>query len=104
MLDLCLSLLFFFVKQKTAYEMRISDWSSDVCSSDLVCAPFCPPGLLLSWQITQEVVAMETQDTKANRSTIDIIFTMIHVDLFEPYNERKVATNVLHTLPSNRAF
>src|SRR3546814_5040056 len=29
-------LIFFFVKQKTAYEMRISDWSSDVCSSDLV--------------------------------------------------------------------
>src|SRR3546814_8998405 len=33
----CLSLfvVFFFFKQKTAYEMRISDWSSDVCSSDL---------------------------------------------------------------------
>src|SRR3546814_8048720 len=30
-----LVLLFFFFKQKTAYEMRISDWSSDVCSSDL---------------------------------------------------------------------
>src|SRR3546814_1049273 len=29
---------FFFFKQKTAYEMRISDWSSDVCSSDL-CSP-----------------------------------------------------------------
>src|SRR3546814_4545554 len=28
-------LLFFFFEQKTAYEMRISDWSSDVCSSDL---------------------------------------------------------------------
>src|SRR3546814_1867148 len=28
-------ILFFFFKQKTAYEMRISDWSSDVCSSDL---------------------------------------------------------------------
>src|SRR3546814_10788803 len=27
--------VFFFFKQKTAYEMRISDWSSDVCSSDL---------------------------------------------------------------------
>src|SRR3546814_8019839 len=27
---------FFFFKQKTAYEMRISDWSSDVCSSDLL--------------------------------------------------------------------
>src|SRR3546814_6300214 len=30
-----LYVLFFFFKQKTAYEMRISDWSSDVCSSDL---------------------------------------------------------------------
>src|SRR3546814_2581506 len=29
---------FFFYKQKTAYEMRISDWSSDVCSSDLISA------------------------------------------------------------------
>src|SRR3546814_14432508 len=32
---LCGVLLLFFFKQKTAYEMRISDWSSDVCSSDL---------------------------------------------------------------------
>src|SRR3546814_17234775 len=31
----CLYVFFFFFKQKTAYEMRISDWSSDVCSSDL---------------------------------------------------------------------
>src|SRR3546814_9877395 len=31
--------LFFFFKQKTAYEMRISDWSSDVCSSDLLMMP-----------------------------------------------------------------
>src|SRR3546814_10796888 len=30
---------FFFFKQKTAYEMRISDWSSDVCSSDLSRGP-----------------------------------------------------------------
>src|SRR3546814_6248575 len=36
MIVLC---FFFFFKQKTAYEMRISDWSSDVCSSDLVA--FC---------------------------------------------------------------
>src|SRR3546814_15994097 len=39
----CLSIvvlffIFFFFKQKTAYEMRISDWSSDVCSSDLAAA------------------------------------------------------------------
>src|SRR3546814_7812039 len=41
---------FFFFKQKTAYEMRISDWSSDVCSSDLrvvgaLNAPFGEAGL-----------------------------------------------------------
>src|SRR3546814_8804586 len=29
-------MMFFFFKQRTAYEMRISDWSSDVCSSDLI--------------------------------------------------------------------
>src|SRR3546814_10344487 len=33
---LCLISVFVFFKQKTAYEMRISDWSSDVCSSDLL--------------------------------------------------------------------
>src|SRR3546814_16960202 len=33
-----LLVFFFFFKQKTAYEMRISDWSSDVCSSDLLLA------------------------------------------------------------------
>src|SRR3546814_6125851 len=32
--------MFFFFKQQTAYEMRISDWSSDVCSSDLINADF----------------------------------------------------------------
>src|SRR3546814_7719152 len=35
MLLVCVILCVFFFKQKTAYEMRISDWSSDVCSSDL---------------------------------------------------------------------
>src|SRR3546814_9805024 len=41
--------MFFFFKQKTAYEMRISDWSSDVCSSDLsdsseICCCCCAGG------------------------------------------------------------
>src|SRR3546814_294628 len=35
-------MLFFFFKQKTAYEMRISDWSSDVCSSDLAVYGYWP--------------------------------------------------------------
>src|SRR3546814_440605 len=38
-----LLLFFFFFKQKTAYEMRISDWSSDVCSSDLHVIPLYTP-------------------------------------------------------------
>src|SRR3546814_4840665 len=41
----------FFVRQKTAYEMRISDWSSDVCSSDLKGAPdmlSMPPATMMS--------------------------------------------------------
>src|SRR3546814_20588580 len=42
------SVVFFFFQQKTAYEMRISDWSSDVCSSDLPSSarsrPTPPPG------------------------------------------------------------
>src|SRR3546814_974916 len=41
---------FFFFKQKTAYEMRISDWSSDVCSSDLYGHPpwFSWPSILVA--------------------------------------------------------
>src|SRR3546814_6116016 len=36
-------LLLFFFKQNTAYDLRISDWSSDVCSSDLIAARNSPP-------------------------------------------------------------
>src|SRR3546814_5265116 len=41
----------FFFKQKTAYEMRISDWSSDVCSSDLT-DPYQP--IERDWKITRQ--------------------------------------------------
>src|SRR3546814_12262933 len=42
---------FFFFKQKTAYEMRISDWSSDVCSSDLDRQEFRPQVAAMREQI-----------------------------------------------------
>src|SRR3546814_8930150 len=42
-------MLFFVFKQKTAYELRISDWSSDVCSSDLTW------GTVLPWTIVLKV-------------------------------------------------
>src|SRR3546814_7859869 len=49
--------LFFFFKQKTAYEMRISDWSSDVCSSDL----FAQIGLAAAGGILQHFLAVVGQ-------------------------------------------
>src|SRR3546814_10377448 len=39
-------MVFFFFKQKTAYEMRISDWSSDVCSSDLLIGYYGSRGIV----------------------------------------------------------
>src|SRR3546814_2359628 len=69
----CCVLCFFFFKQKTAYEMRISDWSSDVCSSDL-CQSQCllSIGLLLNRNrtaITLGVVAeVLIQSPTANRA------------------------------------
>src|SRR3546814_7904090 len=62
---------FFFFKQKTAYEMRISDWSSDVCSSDLRAAAVGANGvgnrgLLRRRQIEiTEIIAAELQPLAA---------------------------------------
>src|SRR3546814_1037545 len=46
-----LCMFVFFFKQKTAYEMRISDWSSDVCSSDLALSPTMEEGTLAKWHV-----------------------------------------------------
>src|SRR3546814_19449802 len=54
---------FFFFKQKTAYEMRISDWSSDVCSSDLEVAALNSKVALL----TQSVQALRQEEYDLNR-------------------------------------
>src|SRR3546814_3136426 len=54
---------FFFFKQKTAYEMRISDWSSDVCSSDLVL--YCDLG---------PAAPLGTDTRRAYRSVLDVLF------------------------------
>src|SRR3546814_17708675 len=61
--------MFVFFKQKTAYEMRISDWSADVCSSDLVAPaspelaePAAPDGPL------RTVTTVETHDLAGGRT------------------------------------
>src|SRR3546814_20135367 len=57
MLCVCLYVLFF--KQKTAYEMRISDWSSDVCSSDL--GEPDPAGLAACAQRANDLMALSRE-------------------------------------------
>src|SRR3546814_8373062 len=52
----CLVYCVFFFKQKTAYEMRISDWSSDVCSSDLV------PGIELMFPVEANAVFLRAPE------------------------------------------
>src|SRR3546814_8227186 len=49
MCSIIIVVFIFFFKQKTAYEMRISDWSSDVCSSDLR-TPIKKPRLMRLWK------------------------------------------------------
>src|SRR3546814_1566285 len=52
-------MLFYFFKQKTAYEMRISDWSSDVCSSDLANIRWA------EWPADKAYASWRAQPTKA---------------------------------------
>src|SRR3546814_14362662 len=75
MFKLCIFSVFsslFFFKQKTAYEMRISDWSSDVCSSDLTpdaaVATVCRDGRrpVLERQLDAVILGVEHRDVEAS--------------------------------------
>src|SRR3546814_11374133 len=68
--------VFFFFKQKTAYEMRISDWSSDVCSSDLLdtLLPTLPvhARALAAWRLEDQwVTAVRLTNTSARWLDLD---------------------------------
>src|SRR3546814_3163558 len=67
-------LCFFFFKQKTAYEMRISDWSSDVCSSDLTGAD----GLECDVRLTADghLVCVHDRDLRRTASNSGVVSTM----------------------------
>src|SRR3546814_9752442 len=60
-------LSFFFFKQKTAYEMRISDWSSDVCSSDL------PEPMTLKSQLIEDMKSAMKSGEKTRLGVIRLI-------------------------------
>src|SRR3546814_8512503 len=59
---------FCFFKQKTAYEMRISDWSSDVCSSDLLVFADTAWEDYLHWQSTAPNILQRVNDLIKERS------------------------------------
>src|SRR3546814_7808472 len=66
---------FFFVKQKTAYEMRISDWSSDVCSSDLAALTRC---LRVAEQQVRRAVGRNHLHIEGNIQLAETIACMSH--------------------------
>src|SRR3546814_10309780 len=81
---------FFFFKQKTAYEMRISDWSSDVCSSDLAAdgAPQvhdeAPGNLCYDWVMGDEA-QVDAAFAKAHHVTrLDLINNRLIPNAMEP--------------------
>src|SRR3546814_18757758 len=78
----CSLFLFFFFKQKTACEMLISDWSSDVCSSDLGADLVVLQGVLGARDAAAEQHD-EIEDQEADRHGIDGSFRAIRPDAIE---------------------
>src|SRR3546814_8411650 len=67
----CVLCFFFFFKQKTAYEMRISDWSSDVCSSDLIASPTSSPALNAGlFQITVDTAPLRSEERRVGKECV----------------------------------
>src|SRR3546814_18773616 len=79
--------VFFFFKQKTAYEMRISDWSSDVCSSDLPQRP---------------LLAETPVHPAAGRHHSGDVFAKLRVERRPPRDELEAQAIIHHGEPARR--
>src|SRR3546814_4312017 len=91
----CSLVFFFFFKQKTAYEMRISDWSSDVCSSDL--------SLLLNITLDQKQIRLYGATYSEAPQTSPLIRTNLDRDntmFFVRSEERRVGKECVSTCRS----
>src|SRR3546814_10358087 len=98
--------IFFFFKQKTAYEMSISDWSSDVCSSDLgTFMQLSPHTLLIGGSLS---AALVVPVLAAAPATMDVTVTIPRLKVAEyhrPYvairsEERRVGKECVSTCRS----
>src|SRR3546814_12088582 len=87
------SVVIFFFKQKTAYEMRISDWSSDVCSSDLPSsaeASACPSSARTKWSRPVSRQALTRRPgSDPPPATIPILGAMLRARLANGAADRK---------------
>src|SRR3546814_8774614 len=92
---------FFFFKQKTAYEMRISDWSSDVCSSDLP-QPYDNPVVLRESQSAMTTAAKPSDPAApaAPRSELNQRQEQIIALVRERSEERRVGKECVSTCRS----
>src|SRR3546814_6871064 len=70
---ICLGSVVFFFKQKTAYEMRISDWSSDVCSSDLTAKA--------TFTVGAEGVVLESIEVQADKASLGTLVGLEQLDI-----------------------
>src|SRR3546814_3629421 len=68
---------FFFFKQKTAYEMRISDWSSDVCSSDL----------MRRWVVAHDLPINEAVGMRDDRIAGLVALPLLHPHVLGPLEQ-----------------
>src|SRR3546814_10586710 len=97
-LEMC---LFFFFKQKTAYEMRISDWSSDVCSSDLywqwlALTLTAPVAVWGAWPFHQAAAV----NARHGAATMDTLISVGVIAAFGRSEERRVGKECVSTCRS----
>src|SRR3546814_3973867 len=97
----CSCVWFFFFKQKTAYEMRISDWSSDVCSSDLGAA-FVSVTIGIKLHDREDHAAYLASWLQALRNDKRCIFTAARLaqDASDRSEERRVGKECVSTCRS----
>src|SRR3546814_4793719 len=103
--------MFFFFKQKTAYEMRISDWSSDVCSSDLrlrragrqkrarPSAPMRERAIEFGDEVNRVVIVLIAEAATA-RTAADLVARGIDMHLGARSEERRVGQECVSTCRS----
>src|SRR3546814_10220333 len=87
-------LSFFFFKQKTAYEMRISDWSSDVCSSDLLPVSQCKKVGVVAEPAIEPVITRTADDNIGRSRTSQFVIPVTRSE------ERRVGKECVSTCRS----